>query len=72
MKAKLYSHKKMELFLDAVPPRYEEKEGRRERRSAEGEAVGERRSRRRRRRRVRLSEMNSGSIVLGRKSRKKR
>lgn len=75
MKAKLYSHKKMELFLDAVPPRYEEKEGRRERRSAEGEAVGERRrrrSRRSRRRRVRLSEMNSGSIVLGRKSRKKR
>lgn len=27
LKAKLYSHKKMELFLDAVPPRYEEKEG---------------------------------------------
>lgn len=26
LKAKLYSHKKMELFLDAVPPRYEEKE----------------------------------------------
>lgn len=27
LKAKLYSHKKMELFLNAVPPRYEEKEG---------------------------------------------
>lgn len=32
LKAKLYSHKKMELFLDAVPARYEEKEGWRRRR----------------------------------------
>lgn len=44
LKAKLYSHKKMELFLDAVPARYEEKEGWRRRRRwrrrwrAEGEA----------------------------------
>lgn len=56
MKAKLYSHKKMELFLDAVPARYEEKEGWRQRRRAEGEAG--------QKRRVRLSEMDSGSIVL--------
>lgn len=40
MKAKLYSHKKMELFLDAVSARYEEKEGWRQRRRVEGEKPG--------------------------------